>query len=89
MFENDKKVRKANPDEDLLVVIEEEKTAPRITQVNGEFIYLSIHGFGKHWVWNKNFSIEHSTVTRSLIYEILSFNFDIQNLFLEGDIAIV
>ena len=48
MFENDKKVRKANPDEDLLVVIEEEKTAPRITQVNGEFIYLSIHGFGKH-----------------------------------------
>jgi hypothetical protein len=31
MFENDKKVRKANPDEDLLVVIEEEKTAPRIT----------------------------------------------------------
>ena len=49
MFENDKKVRKANPDEDLLVVIEEEKTAPRITQVNGEFIYLSIHGFGKNW----------------------------------------
>lgn len=55
MFENDKKVRKANPDEDLLVVIEEEKTAPRITQVNGEFIYLSIHGFGKLWHVLKEF----------------------------------